>query len=82
VTRSCLLHLMCSTAGATLLIHCIVNVPCCDHGRCATCRAEVADAEDLSAFADGTFDVVTCSAGLMLVPDHNKCVLFWSMRWF
>ena len=39
-----------------------------------TCRAEVADAEDLSSFADGTFDVVTCSAGLMLVPDHNKCV--------
>ena len=38
------------------------------------CRAEVADAEDLSNFDDGTFDVVTCSAGLMLVPDHNKYV--------
>ena len=46
-----------------------------------TCRAEVADAEDLSAFADGTFDAVTCCAGLMLVPDHNRCVLFWSMHW-
>lgn len=46
-----------------------------------TCRAEVADAEDLSAFADGTFDAVTCCAGLMLVPDHNRCELFWSMHW-
>ena len=30
-----------------------------------SCRADVADAEDLSGFPDGTFDVVTCCLGLM-----------------
>jgi Methyltransferase domain len=71
---------MCSSADDTVLSHHVVRAPCGRHGSCTACRAEVADAEDLSAFADGTFDVVTCSAGLMLVPDHNKCVFLWSMH--
>ncbi len=36
------------------------------------CRVQVADAEDLSAFANDTFDAVTCSSAIMLFPDHNR----------
>ena len=31
-----------------------------------------ADGEDLSQFADSTFDIVTCSLGLMFFPDESK----------
>lgn len=32
------------------------------------------DAQDLSAFEDASFDVVTCQFGLMLVPDYTKAL--------
>ncbi len=37
-------------------------------------RAEVADAQDLSAYADSTFAVVTCSFGLMFMPDFKRAL--------
>lgn len=40
-------------------------------------RAEVADAEDLSAFADASLDAVTCCAGMMLFPDHRRALREW-----
>ena len=36
-------------------------------------RACVADAEDLSAIACGSVDVLTCANGLMFLPSHERC---------
>lgn len=36
------------------------------------CSFEVADAEDLGAYADGTFDVLTCNCGIMFMPHYSK----------
>ena len=33
----------------------------------------MADAEDLSNYADATFDVVTCNCGLMFMPNYDRC---------
>ena len=37
-------------------------------------RAEVADAQDLSAYPDSTFAVVTCCFGLMFMPDFKQAL--------
>ena len=37
-------------------------------------RAEVADAQDLSAYADSTFAVVNCSFGLMFMLDFKRAL--------
>ena len=38
---------------------------------CALASAEVADAEDMAAFADASFDALTCCAGMMFL-DHKQ----------
>ena len=37
-----------------------------------SCSFEVADAEDLGAYGDGTFDVLTCNCGIMFMPHYSK----------
>jgi len=36
--------------------------------------AQPADAQHLQEFGDNTFDAVTCSYGLMFMPDHQKAL--------
>jgi ubiquinone/menaquinone biosynthesis C-methylase UbiE len=39
----------------------------------ATLRSfAVADAEDLKAYGDATFDIVTCNCGLMFMPQYER----------
>ena len=40
----------------------------------ANVTAQPADAQDLRQFHDGTFAAVTCSYGLMYMPDHLKAL--------
>lgn len=35
-------------------------------------QAQVADAQDLSAFTENSFAVVTCSYGILFMPDYQK----------
>lgn len=37
-----------------------------------TCRAVVADAEELHMFPSSSFGAVTCLAGLMFFTDHER----------
>eukprot|EP00439_Symbiodinium_sp_Y106_P036242 s3001_g4.t1 len=42
--------------------------------------SQVADAQDLSAFAEGAFDAITCSFGIMFPPSPDKVVReFWRL---
>ena len=42
--------------------------------------SQVADAQDLSAFADGTFSAITCTFGIMFPPSPEKVVReFWRL---
>ena len=40
----------------------------------ANLTAKVADAQDLSAFEDNSFAVVTCTFGVMFIPDYRTAL--------
>ena len=42
--------------------------------------SQVADAQDLSAYEDGSFDVIVCTFGIMFPPSPEKVVReFWRL---
>lgn len=43
-------------------------------------EAGIADGESLHAFDDGSVDVVTCTWGLMLMPNWKQALKVWGGR--